>query len=425
MKLNKKAPYLLIALLFVISIFGIRVGIQSDDTLSSMTPDLWKEDLRFMVKKTNTSFASFKPHTKIAFNQAVDKLYKKLPELNNVQTIIEFNKLLSMLNDGHTELNLLQKRIGFNRLPFIFYYFGGELRIIMASEDHKNSLGDQIISIGNVPVKNIHQKIIPLLAHDNEMEFQLEVPNYITSPEVLHYLGIIEDVEEIDFHVIHENGNQGQIKIKPISRDDYDKIDWIRVRNTESPPLYLQNLDRRHWFQYIQSSKTMYFKIHSFSNAKGHTSLKKLTKEVFSIIDKNITEKFVLDLRLNRGGNYNLGLSIVDNIAIRPTLNKNGKLFIITDRSTFSASGTIAAHIRKQGTAIIIGEMSRDNPNGSDNYEPYALPNSKVVFGISNRTKVHYPGLTTPHLPLDIKIITSFEDYKAGRDPIMEYILLN
>jgi len=330
---------------------------------------------------------------------------------------------VASLKDGHTELNLMQQAIGFNRMPFRLYYFKGELRITAVSEEHKRLLGAQIQKINGKSVSEIHQLLIPFLAYDNEQEFTLEVPNYITAYEILYHLKILDIKSEATIELVHLDQSKEVLNISSITNEAYQKVKWQSLRNLKNPPLYLTNLGKWHWYHFDEASGVMYFKVNRFGNLKGQDRLTNVIKEVFNLVDNQSVNKFVLDLRLNRGGNYHLGLEIVKNILARDDINEKGKLFVLADRQTFSAAGHILASLKFRSNALIVGEPLRDNPNGCDNYEPYNLPNSNIGFGVTNRVKVHFPSLKTPFVPLHNRIDTSIEDYQKGNDPVMDYVM--
>ena len=140
-------------------------------------------------------------------------------------------------------------------------------------------------------------------------------------------------------------------------------------------------------------------------------------------MDRLQSRKLVIDLRSNGGGDYSLGLSIAKNINERPKIMERGHLYVIIDRATFSAAGYIAALLQKECNAIVIGENSRDNPNGADNYERHILPNSKLTFGVADRTKANFPHITGKSIPLDVEFDFKYSNYVEGKDPVIEYIL--
>ncbi len=392
--------------------------------IEELKAEEWKEDLNFLSQKINNQFAFFTPQNKKQFNDKVVQLEKNIDQLSADQIVIEMNKMVAALKDGHTELNLLQSAIAFHRLPLLMYYFGNDLHIVLSSPEYKHLLGKKLVKIGQHSVQSVYEKMIPYLAHENEIEFLLEAPNYMTGAELLASLGIIENINVVNLTLEDESGKTEEFQVNTQTLADFSQNDWQSVRGDKEAPLYSQQGSKYYWFTYLEESKTMFFKCNRFGNQDGQPSLKKTVSKLFQEVDKKQPEKLIIDLRRNRGGNYKLGRIIISEIKKRPGLNQKGRLFVLTDRYTFSAAAVTAGFLKRDTQTLVAGEPNRSRPNGADNYEPYKLPNSKIRFGVTNRTKDHYPELgDAPYLPLDIPVDLTFEDYKNGQDPVLIAIM--
>jgi hypothetical protein len=364
------------------------------DALKNMTAEKWQLDLDYLVDVTTSEFALFTTESKQRFTTSATKLRSQLPHLTgNNSSVIEISRLMALLNEGHTELQLFGSDLGFQRLPLTLYYFGKDLRIVASNKEYKSLLGAKVISIGNSTIEETHKKIAALISGDNEIENYYRVPQHIIIPEILNELRIINDPSFVEFTVSLIDGTEQNVSISSDSIQAYTKIDFVRIRNEQSPPLYRQNMDDpnvRHWFKYLDNQKVMYYRIFGFADRKGYLKLKKKTKQMFKEMDELQAKKLVIDLRSNGGGNYELGLSIVENILRRPEIMKKGNLYVIMNRASISAAGYIAGLLKKDCNAIVIGEKSSDNPNGADNYERHTLPHSKLIFGVADSTRPNF-----------------------------------
>ena len=211
-----------------------------------------------------------------------------------------------------------------------------------------------------------------------------------------------------------------------VSREQYSQSKWLTAREVfgNQTPLYLENLTKFYWAKYLSASKTYYFNYLKVANQKGEKSIKQFVKAMFKEIDLVKPEKLVIDLRLNRGGNYHLSAPLVKAIKARPWLNVTGKVYVVTRRTTFSAATVTAIQLKQQTTALLVGEPSRGKPNGADNYEVFFLPHSNIKVGYTNRLKDHMPEIgDSPTLPVDIAVENTIEDIKQGEDRILKRII--
>lgn len=135
-------------------------------------------------------------------------------------------------------------------------------------------------------------------------------------------------------------------------------------------------------------------------------------------------ERFVVDLRYNTGGNYHRNAPLIEGIAKRSRINRPGHLFVLTGRTTFSAATLAAIHLAQQTEAVFVGEPSRGKPNGYSDEKLLRLPNSKIEVNYSPIYRGATPELgDAPYLPVDVAVERTFEDYRDGRDPVLEAAL--
>ena len=144
----------------------------------------------------------------------------------------------------------------------------------------------------------------------------------------------------------------------------------------------------------------------------------------------------VLDQRFNGGGDYTLTAALMEDL---PSL-VDGPIYVITGPATFSAGINSIAFIKSSGgdRVIILGEHIGDRERIYGETNDFELPNSGL--GITFSTGLHDVGNGCPPFPAcyfrnyfydvavgslapDITIETHFEDYMAGRDPVLDVVL--
>ena len=78
--------------------------------------------------------------------------------------------------------------------------------------------------------------------------------------------------------------------------------DWLDVRVQEATPLYLKNLDKIYFYEYLPQQKTVYVR-HSQIQDDPEETIPEFYTRVFDFIENNDVEKLIIDVRLNGGGN--------------------------------------------------------------------------------------------------------------------------
>ncbi len=393
-------------------------------SIQKMDSAKWKEDLHYLSTELAKEHKNlYHKVSKEEFQQAVDKLDKKIPELTNQQIMVGLASIVAMVGDGHTELALYQSATQFHRFPLVFYFFGDSLYVTSATKEYVNTVGGRVIQIGNYPIEEAFNKVKPLISHDNDMEYRFSGTENLAIPEILHALKITENDNYARFILQKINGEIDTVEVNAIKRSELKDLKTVSELQGTKSPLYRQNYDN-YWFKYLEDSKTLYLQYNRCENKDDGESIDDFADEVFKFADNHQVDRFVVDLRNNSGGNMKLNKPIIEGISSRPAINQKGKLFVITGRRTFSAAVNAAIDLKKNTNAIFVGEPSRGKPNGYGEVESFRLPNSDIKVEYSVEFYNFIPELgDADYFPLDIKVENSFSDYLAGKDRVMDTIL--
>lgn len=144
---------------------------------------------------------------------------------------------------------------------------------------------------------------------------------------------------------------------------------------------------------------------------------------LFDLVEKQRPDKLVIDLRQNGGGDYFVGLaSMVNRVRNHPEINRKGHLFVLIGPFTFSAAMSNAAHFRQKTAATLVGLPIGEKPNSYQELKTIRLPNSHLTLCYSVR---FYKFVDTGENMIrpDREIETTWADFKAGRDPVLQWVL--
>jgi len=172
----------------------------------------------------------------------------------------------------------------------------------------------------------------------------------------------------------------------------------------------------------------------------GGRSIREFAADARRRIEQDQPRAIVLDNRFNPGGDLTRTASFAR--ALPSLVPDDGMVYVMTSNATFSA-GIYTSFFPKAVDAektLVIGERVGDRERfWAETGERFQLP--QTGYGISYSLQMHDLGEGCPvprvchlagrasmdiavgSLDPDVEIPTTFADYAAGRDPLMEFVL--
>jgi len=378
----------------------------------ALTADQWREDLRVFAKEMPKRHKNlYHAVPKETFDQAVTDLEAAIPGLQPHQIVVRLQQITALVGDAHTAVHF---PASFKRYPLGLWWFGNELRVTGAGREYPKALGTRVVKIGGMPLPEVQARVtrcFPSAENENPWYVLSLSSAFMIMPEVLQALGVVPDLGPATFTFEDDQGTPVDLAIAPVDQP-------LRlVSAAKEEPLFRQRMGEPFWFTYLPESQTVYVAFRSYA------SLGKNAKELFQFVDANPVRRLVVDLRQNGGGDFNVGRKhLVEPIKARPQLNQKGHLYVVIGRRTFSAALANATHFRKETQAILVGEPIGETPNGYSENDELTLPNSHLVVSYSTRY-YRFADEDIPAVLPDQRIEPTWADFKAGKDPVMEWIL--
>jgi hypothetical protein len=241
------------------------------------------------------------------------------------------------------------------------------------------------------------------------------VNDFLTMGICLHGMGIIRDRNTARYTLADDSGKKFTIDVRATTPAESSGLKWAFA--FKERPLFRQRPGEKFWYTYLPDSRTVY------CSFRGYKELGKQSKGLFEMIGLQHPDKLVIDMRLNGGGDYNVGLTyLVHPIRDLAEINRKGHLFVLVGPNTFSAAMSNAAHFRYQTNAILAGQQIGEKPNSYQESREMKLPNSHWTVRYSVKLYKFVESGENVIRP-DREIIPSWDDYRSGRDPVLEWVL--
>lgn len=388
----------------------------SQNATTEITPDAWRDDLRYLARELpGRHVNAFHTISRENFAGEVTRLDAAIPRLNGDEVLAGFMRIVALIGDGHTHLDLPPS---FLRYPIEMQWFGDELRVIAAQAPYHAAVGARVLAIGSTPIGDVMERAAQLVPRgENDGRTRLTATMQLTSPEVLHGLDVIADRESAPFALELATGERSTMTLSPARLGDFST--W-RMAAGEKPPLYLRRLAESWWAEFLPEAQTVYC---SLTGYPVDAEFRERTAMLDRLLDESQARRLVIDLRRNQGGDLDrfrrLLLPIIKG---RSAINRKGGLFVITGPGTFSAAAVNALDLRNEANAILVGAPTGIRPNHYGEHGEFRLPNS--AFRVSYSTQYHRSGADTDSAVVpDQQIEPTWAEFRAGRDPVMEWVL--
>jgi hypothetical protein len=418
---RKRFSELLIAVvIFAFAATRLDIAKQKDDPRPpTLSKEEWQRDLRYFAEQLPKRHKNlYHAVSREQFERDVADLEAAIPALQDHEIIVRLQQIAARVGDGHTGVQIPPY---FKRYPLALFWFGDDLRVIAASSDYEKALGARVVKIGSLSLEEAQVRVnrcFPSAENENAWYVLATSPAFLVVPEILHATGVVSNLGPASFTFEDESGTPFTLEIAPAEVPIVNGVPTMNLNPAaKTPPLWRQKPGEKFWFTYLPESKTVY------TNFRGYEGLGANAKALFRLVDANPTSRLVIDMRQNGGGDFFEGRKhLIQAVKERPALNAKGHLFVVVGRRTFSAALANAVDFRKDTNAILVGEPIGERPNSYSENDEMKLPNSRIV--VSYSTKYYkFVDEDVPAVIPDKRIDPTWPEFRAGRDPVMEWIL--
>lgn len=397
-------------LLFLLSIFSLNCY-----GLTNLEVKNWQDDLDvYSQKLTEKHIDLYHTISKQAFNKKIMHLKSTLATLTNNQILVQLMKLTHSIGDGHTSLPLWGANL--KSFPIQLKMMQGKLYVIKTTKDFKHLLGAKLETINGIQAEEIYLLFSQLTPFsENKYSTQVRAAEYIPKAELLNGLGIINDTDHawFTFKVGEKRVKQ---QLKSHHSNEYNA--YLSIENYSLFPVE-EKLNDNLWFGASTNKKVIYVKFRRYTSISNMGSL---AEDLLSFINEQASEKLIIDLRENYGGNFFVGLKLAELLVLADSIDWKSGVYVLIDHATFSAAMSNAAQFSQLLNAKLVGEPTGAKPSGYQDMGQFTLPNSTLGVTYSKRL-YHFGNDTKDALYPDVAIEVSIDDYLSNNDPQLQWII--
>lgn len=387
----------------------------------SLTPEQWREDLAYLVAQLPKRHVD--PFTKITrerWEEQARALDERIPTLEAHEVAVGFAALVASIGDAHTVAYAGSVAPGFGSLPVRLFWFADGPHVAAATAGNEALLGLRLTRVGTTPIDEAAGRVATTLAAENDALFKSGVAQTLTTPEVLHALGLTDSPLEASLGF---EGPAGAVDATLARVADAKGAAWVRWPDHAGAPTPLaRSKPLSHYWSAMDVSSGVYFIQYNRCQDAPDETVSEFVSRALGEIDGREPRAVVVDLRYNGGGSSRLLRPLISGLRERERLNHPDRLFVLIGRQTFSSALMNAVEFRQRTRATLVGEPTGGKPNHFGETKTFALPNSGM--SVQHSTKYFkQQEKDEDALSPDVRVEARAADFGAGRDPVMEEVV--
>lgn len=394
----------------------------------------WRPDLRRLERVfPERHLDAFHDMSSHGFEAGLQRLWERVGALPDHAVAVRLARVVNRVGDGHSGIRLhSDTALSFRSYPVELRVFPGGINVVAAAPQHADLVGARLLAVDGVPAAAVFRQAADLVARDNGMDALVFAPTLMVMPEVLHALGVVEEMGSAAFTVEGADGRRTRVALSPregpFRLQGHSSLDrraeeggWPRLlaKDGGEPPLLFRDPDRPVMVEWLPDRRAVYLQVNEMADTEEATFAESVERALALAASRD-AERFVVDLRWCRGGNGYLIRPLVLGL-LKSELDREGRLFVLLGRRTFSAGQMLVNELETLSRAVFVGEPTANRPNMYGDNERIVLPRSGLTVRAAylrwqQRDPRDDRACTEPHVHAPFTV----EAWRRGRDPALE-----
>jgi hypothetical protein len=359
------------------------------------------------------------------FRAEIDALSDALPQLTPFEAQVELQRVVGLLSregrDGH-QFAMPTTEVEAPALPISVYEFDDGVYVTDALQPYRALTGNRLVSLNGRPIDDVLAAIEPLVPRDGPATVRGFRPTFLLRTSVLTGLGLIDEAP-VAISTSRDGDELVETQLLPVPFREW--LAWQEGFGIPDLParddtLFLSDPGPTFWTEFLPESGIQYIRYEQVVAIDGVA-----LDAAFDAATAPSVNAVVLDLRQNTGGDNHRYVGLLQRLR-DPAIDRPGRLFVITDRLTFSAASNLSTEIEQSTGAIFAGEAMGGGLNFWNDVQQIQLANFVVPMQVGVSTRYWQKSTADdPRLTIDpdISVPVVSSDYFAGRDPVIEAIV--
>jgi hypothetical protein len=360
---------------------------------------------------------------KADMQRAVAELSAAVPSLDDDHVLAGLLRIVALVSanngrDSHTGLYPWgEGGYPLTSLPLRLWVFPDGVHVVEALAPFEDLVGARVTAIGGQPIDDVVATLEPLIPRDNPTTVTLLLPRFLIIPEILRGAGVLGDPTAVRLSIEGDGGDVRDVEVDAIPMAEYNA--WAGAYGLHLPDdpdvRYLSRATEPLWFEDLDS-RTVYVQ---YNRVDGVDSA------VLAALRQRLGEgrvtDVVVDVRHNYGGEVRELAAILSALDSAPD---DARRWLLTGRNTYSAGSMFTARYTAAHGVTVVGEAMGGSPNLWGNSRPEELGDTGLELDVATLFEVSVtPDDDRVTIDPDVPVELTFEDWAAGRDPVLDAAL--
>jgi hypothetical protein len=399
----------------------------------------WREDLKFVVDRITTVHPRpFAFSSRAAFDSAAAAIGERIPSTDDAGLTIECMRMVAALGDGHTMLVGTFPQLGFDAvLPLWLRPFEDGLYVCGAGPEFAGAVGAKVVSIGGVPADHALERVLSITSGDNRYTRLDRAPLFLMMADALQALGLGAGRDRVAIEIERPDGKREKLTVSGgpppqgfphafLESEPRLPKGWTSARRfpADGPPRCDRRPAEAWWYEYLREYRVLYLRMARVDVVSGDLAYFEFYRKLLAAVDSLKPRALAIDLRHDHGGNNSILDPLIRGIVERPWLDREGSLFALVDRGTFSAAMNAAVFLENQTRVTFVGEPTGGRVNHYGDAPEVHTPNLLLMLQVSTVPwTARFPTDDRLWIAPDMAVRSTFSDWRDGRDRAMEAVI--
>ncbi len=399
---------------------------------AQMTPERWRADIEYLRTTLPARHPLFntRPYSE-QFQRSLNDLEQHLEGRSDLDIALELQAILSAPGDAHTRLDLIPLLQKSSPIPLGLGWYSDGVYVSGTTKRFKSILGKKIVKINGLDTEKALEKVGRYVGIENKYCLHKDGLNWFRFPSAFRQAGV-SNSDTLLLTYEDQPGKLQNIRVFPIDPSNQADMQPAQIQ-PKDPDLRWQPLQYLFYMQWLENEKVVYVQYNRCTSreialASGDSltaeqlpPFQPLADSIVNLMQMHPDAKLFFDLRFNNGGAASDGINFAKRLSELPEINKAERLFVAVNLYTFSSAVQIATVFQNGTKATLVGDAPAEKPNHYGEVRSFGLPNSGLKVVHSTRFMRIMDG-NPPALEPDKVIEPSFDDFRNGRDPVLNYV---